>query len=135
MKVIYIAGPYRAKHSWQIHQHIHRSWEMALNIWSHGHIPLSPHLIGMHMDGIASEEVFIEGTMELMRRCDAIVLLRGYEESSGSLGEIAEANRLGIPIFYGFSELTEWSSKQEELEGEREHVRQNGTGEEDTPGR
>jgi hypothetical protein len=35
-----------------------------------------------------------------MRRCDLVVVVPGWETSGGTLKEIAEAERLGIPVFY-----------------------------------
>ena len=35
-----------------------------------------------------------------MRLCDAVLVLPGYQKSSGTLGEIEEAKRLGIPGFF-----------------------------------
>lgn len=37
--------------------------------------------------------------MELLRRCDAVVLCPGYGRSTGTQDEIEEAKRRGLPIF------------------------------------
>jgi hypothetical protein len=51
------------------------------------------------MDGVATDEVFLEGTMELLRRCDAVVLVPNWRDSAGAQAEVAEAERLGLPVF------------------------------------
>jgi len=123
-KLIYVAGPYTAEHPYEVYENIHVSWQMSLDIWGTGHVPISPHLCGCFMGGICSEQIFIEGTMEMMRRCDAIMVLPGWQHSSGTKGEIVEAVKLGTPIFYRFSELVEWLRKQEGCERSTGHVRQ-----------
>ena len=41
----------------------------------------------------------LAGTLELMRRCDAVVVIPGWEHSTGTKAEIDEAMRLEIPVF------------------------------------
>lgn len=75
------------------------------------------------MEGIASDQDFIDGTMELMRRCDAVIVLSGWQDSKGTLGEIKEATRIGMPVFYSFPDLQLWLNKtvhEEEKEGDRD---------------
>lgn len=66
-----------------------------------------PHSNTGHLDDSCSlsEQYWLDATMELMRRCDAVVLCPGWQHSSGTLAEIAEAQRLGITVFYTDSEL------------------------------
>lgn len=42
-------------------------------------------------------EFWIQMDLEILRRCDLIVTLKGYEESSGCLEEVAEASKHKIP--------------------------------------
>ena len=108
MKVTYVAGPYRAEHAWQIDLNIDKAKLFAMSIWSAGHVALCPHLNSPHFDGLASAEAFIEGTLELMRRCDAVFVLPSSEDSEGTQGEIQEAKRLGIPLFFDMPSLLDW---------------------------
>jgi hypothetical protein len=41
----------------------------------------------------------LAGTLELMRRCDAVILVHNWRDSAGSRAEVDEAKRLGIPVF------------------------------------
>ena len=52
------------------------------------------------MDGTESAQFWLAGTLELMRRCDAVLVLPGYSFSEGTKGEIAEADRLGLPVMF-----------------------------------
>lgn len=99
MKVIYIAGPYRAKTPWQVQQNIEGAAILAAWCWQAGFAALCPHMNSAHMEGCATDEAFLEGTLELMRRCDAVLLHPDWRRSEGARAERAEAERLGIPVF------------------------------------
>lgn len=112
---IYVAGRYSSDKAYEVEQNINRAWDWGLRIvrelkaW-----PMGPHLCGQHMEGAASNEFFYEATLEMMRRCDAVFLMPGWEESTGARGEKAEAERLGIPVFTIFGDLAEWIKEQSE---------------------
>lgn len=106
MKVIYIAGKYRGANAWAIEQNIRAAENVAARVWAAGHVALCPHANSRHMDGVASDEHFLAGTMELLRRCDAIVLINDWKNSSGAVAEATEANRLGLPILYAWGDET-----------------------------
>lgn len=57
--------------------------------------------------GFMYEDVeYIEGLeicINLLRRCDRLLLLRGWRESRGCMAERAAARALGIPIYYNYS--------------------------------
>jgi len=99
MKVIYIAGKYRAKHPYLIQENIDKAKEVAKQVWAAGHVAICPHLNSINFEGLNTEQHFIDGTLELMRRCDAVLLVPGWKLSEGTLGEIKEAKRLEIPVF------------------------------------
>jgi hypothetical protein len=99
VKLVYIAGPFRAADAWEVHCNVHRAELASREIAGMGAMPVAPHSIGAHMDGTETAEFWLSGTLELMRRCDAVLVLSGYEHSAGTLGEIQEAKRLGLPLF------------------------------------
>ena len=49
--------------------------------------------------------MWLEGDLEMLRRCDAVLVVPGWEKSSGTRAEIAEANACGIPVFYALEAL------------------------------
>lgn len=126
MKVIYIAGPYRGPNAWAVEQNIRAAEEIAARVWAMGHVALCPHANARHMDGVASDEVFLAGTLELMRRCDAVLLVPNWRDSEGARAEVAEADRLGIPVFgrdadspvneAAFDDLAKWITMQDRTE-------------------
>ncbi len=91
MKIIYIAGPFRAKTAWGIEQNIRRAEEIGLLVAQAGAMPLIPHTNTRFFHGECTEQFWIDGTMELLRRCDAAVFIPGWGKSSGANGEFNEA--------------------------------------------
>lgn len=99
MKVIYIAGKYRGPNAWAIEQNIRAAEDVAAKVWAAGMVALCPHANSRHMDGVTTDEVFLAGTLELMRRCDAVLLVPNWQDSAGARAEVEEAERLKIPVF------------------------------------
>jgi hypothetical protein len=56
------------------------------------------------MEGITSDEQVLEGTLEMLRRCDAVIVDGRWESSAGTRGEVVEALRLGLPILYAWGD-------------------------------
>lgn len=99
MKLVYIAGPYRGPNAWAIEQNIRRAEDVAAQVWKAGLAALCPHANSRHMDGVTTDENFLAGTLEMLRRCDAVVLIPGWGTSVGTRIEREEAIRRGIPVF------------------------------------
>jgi len=93
LPVIYIAGPYRAATPWKILQNIRQAQAVALQVWKLGAVALCPHANTALFDGEAADDIWLEGDLELLRRCDAIVLTEDFEQSSGARAEFAFARK------------------------------------------
>lgn len=106
MKVVYIAGPYRAPTQWQIEQNIFNARAVGVTVARLGAMPLIPHSNTAHMDGIADDQFWLDGTLELCRRCDALVTVLGWTDSSGAKAEVAETLALGKPVFHSQEQLS-----------------------------
>ncbi len=102
-KVVYVAGPYTANTDFVRMRNIRRADDVTAQLWSIGVFALCPHKITAFYGGLREESVFIEGGLEFLRRCDAVVLVEGWESSGGTLGEIREAIKLEIPVYRNVS--------------------------------
>jgi hypothetical protein len=46
--------------------------------------------------------------LEILRRCDAVLVTTDWRDSAGARGEVNEAKRIGLPVFDGTTALGEW---------------------------
>lgn len=111
MLVIYICGPFRAPTDWGRVQNIRRAEAAALEVWRAGMVALCPHMNTANFDGAAPDGVWLAGDLELLRRCDAVLLVEGWDNSSGARAEIVEAKRWLVPVFEEIEQLRLWQSR------------------------
>jgi hypothetical protein len=108
VKLIFVAGPFRGPNAWAVAQNVRKAEAVAFAVAELGAMPMCPHTNTAHFDGTMTDQFWIDGTREMMRRCDAVVLVEGWENSSGTLGEKAEAERRGLPVFEHLAALESW---------------------------
>ena len=97
MRLVYIAGPYDAPTPWGIRCNIRNAEDLAAKVNEAGMAAVCPHSWGS--GGNVTHEHMLAVTMAVMRVCHAIILTRDWRNSAGALAEVAEATRLGIPVF------------------------------------
>jgi hypothetical protein len=100
MKVIYIAGAFRAKTQWGIMQNVRHAEDASLRLWKDGKVVVCPHTMTQHFQNECEDKVWLDGCLELVKRCDAIYMLKGWEDSEGSRAEWKLASDLGKEIIY-----------------------------------
>ncbi len=112
MKLAYVAGPYRDKRGiWWVLQNIDRAATVARELWSYGFAVICPHQNTRLFDGADVEDArWLTGDIEILRRCDVIVMLPGWERSEGSKVEHVEAMRAGLTVTY-------WPEDMDKLRG------------------
>lgn len=120
MKVVYIAGPYRAKNEWNVVCNIRAAERLALEVWRAGAVALCPHKNTALFGGAADDSVWLKGDLELLRRCDAVILTEDWLESSGTIDEVIFAIEHSIPVFTFFSNLIVWLEHEKVCEVQSE---------------
>ena len=65
---------------------------------------VSPVLQYGHMYEVMDYIHGMDLCLSLLRKCDMLLLLKGWQESRGCMAEWAAARELGIPIYYGGSD-------------------------------
>lgn len=100
MKIVYVAGPYTANNAWAIEQNVRNAELAGLYVVECDAMPIIPHANTRFFHGLKTPDFWYEGTLELLRRSDAILLFTGYEKSRGAMEEHREAVDLGLQIFY-----------------------------------
>lgn len=109
MLVCYIAGPYKAKDNWGIERNVRAAEELSLRVWTElGAAAVCPHANTRFFQGTAPDKLWLDGDLAILAKCDAILLVPGYQNSEGTLAEIKEAHRLNIPVFQRLEDLGYW---------------------------
>lgn len=105
MKLIYIAGPYIGDgdpHT--IKMNILKASILSLLCWKRGWAAICPHknTEGYEayegQDGLTAESWY-QGDLEILSRCDAILMVPGWETSKGARKELEYAQMKGLTIY------------------------------------
>jgi nucleoside 2-deoxyribosyltransferase len=80
-------------------QNIRRAETLALEVWKLGAACLCPHTNTRFFQNAAPDKSFLDGDLELLRRCDAVLLTLDWERSRGARAEVEFAQQLKIPVF------------------------------------
>ena len=112
MKVVYVAGPYRAEGWNGVWENIMRAREVSRQLWLKGWAVICPHANTIFMDGPDIEaNQFIEGDLEILARSDALCVIDGWLQSDGAQQEHQRAMELQMPIYYGADSVPDLSGK------------------------
>lgn len=105
---IYIAGPMNPKHGGgaiEYLQNCNRMIEAARILIKSGFAPFCPavdilYFIGGTDDEVPTQDEIKSYSLAWLPACEALFLMPGWKDSSGTLSEIAESDRIGpLPIF------------------------------------
>lgn len=108
MRIIYVAERFTGKNAWEIHRNVSHAESLGMAVAEAGAMPLIPHKNTSNFFGTLTEEFWYEGTLELLRRCDAMILVPGWQGSKGVQAEIDEALNRKMPLFERVEELVTW---------------------------
>jgi hypothetical protein len=101
MRIAYVSGPYRAKTVLGVTKHILQARWVAIRLWKLGYSVVCPHMNTAwfpHEKQIA----YINGDLEIIsrfRETDCMVMLPGWQNSSGSRAEWEYAMTRKLKIF------------------------------------
>ena len=98
-KLVYIAGPYRADTEYGVKLNIDRAEAVALKYWKAGYAVFCPHKNSSFMGGSCPDETWLEGGLAFLEKCDAIVMMEGWKNSTGSIMEYNLARELGLEVW------------------------------------
>lgn len=102
--IIYLAGPIRPKGKRTLEDNVATAKNIALRLWKAGYAVISPHansdLPITLADKVVEAGKWLKGDLEIMSRCDAVVVLPDWEQSEGTRGEVVFAQERNIPVFF-----------------------------------
>jgi len=113
IKLVYLAGPYRADTRWDEESNVRRAEEVAYLVAQTGAFPVTPHAnTRPYFADAQPPEFWLAATLELMRRCDIVVMLPGWSRSEGAKAERVEAMLLGKMVFDDLATFCRWMEGQ-----------------------
>ncbi len=107
---VYVAGPYRHPVRWQQELQIRDAEKLGFAVARMGAVPVIPHTMYRHFDGTLVDHYWLDATMSLLARCDALITVNGWEQSEGSCAEVRESRRVKRPVFETAFDLERWLS-------------------------
>lgn len=70
-----------------------------------GHTAIIPHCNTRFFDGTLTDQFWLDATAAWIECCDAVLLVSGWQHSSGTLSEIARAEETGVPVFVSIESM------------------------------
>lgn len=113
MKIAYVAGPYRAPDTWARERNIRAAEILAFELWKAGFAVVCPHTNTRYFDGALQDEVFLRGDQLILLRCDCVVTVTGWENSRGSIAEVALAHEWRMPVLHSLRSAKRWLENAE----------------------
>ena len=95
--LVYTAGKYRG----DINKNIAHARQVAIELWQQGYTVICPHLNtqNFEQDSNLKDEIYLDGDLEIILRCDAVVMIPGWRDSAGACCEYDFALRHDIPVY------------------------------------
>jgi len=100
MCIIYVAGSFRGKNSWEIHNNVLKAERAMVKLIGEGYTPICPHKMTENLQGLYPDQVYLDMCLEFLKVSDAIYVLDNWKQSKGTQVELREAINLGLDIIY-----------------------------------
>ncbi len=96
--IIYISGKYTTG---DINENIAEARKVAIQLWGNGFTVICPHLntANFEKDCKATYDDYIKGDLDILTKCDVILMLPSWNESNGAKIEMEYALDNNIPVF------------------------------------
>ena len=103
--VIYVAGKYTDPDPHQIRRNVLAASEVAIECWRAGWAVICPHkntdgYEAFEADDRLNWDVWMQGDLEILSRCDAVIMVDNWTRSKGATVEHDTAKKLHITVFY-----------------------------------
>lgn len=104
LPLCFIAGPFRGPTPLDVRRNVERARDLGLRVAKAGGYPIIPHTMTCDFDKQLDDEFWLDGTLALLARCDAIVCTTNYTQSTGARDERQWAEDHGMPIWIDYGE-------------------------------
>jgi len=113
LDVIYCAGPYSAATPEGVAENVAAAVAFGQKVRALGALPVVPHLTVLPADDY---EAAMRECFELIRRCDAVILMPTWRQSPGAGRELDFARSLGLTVFDHLVDLASVYDEQKTME-------------------
>jgi len=116
VKKVYIAGRYSSNNVIEVFDNIRKGQRMATKVFLAGFAPFCPFLdfhytLMLRRNESLTVEDYYKYSLAWLAVSDAILMLKGWQDSKGAVAEHQEAHRLDMPIFTDFGDLVAWQGR------------------------
>lgn len=122
IKRVYCAGPLTPKGIWSVNlaidylANINHLIRAGIEVFKAGFVPFIPALdfaifICLREGEVITEPMIKRYSKDWLEVCDAVLLTKGWRQSTGTLAEIEFAKERSIPIFENIEELKKASEE------------------------
>lgn len=98
--IVYVAGRFRGLSPFDVRMHVIAAERVGLYVAESGAFPFIPQANTAHFDGTVSDQFWLDGTLAMLARCDAIIMVDNWALSTGATIERLWARDNGIRVFY-----------------------------------
>ena len=98
--LVYISGPYTSKTLRGVQQNIELASNLAYKYWMKGYTVICPHKNTAFFGGDDNTELWQNGDLEILSKCDIIVMMKNWTDSKGAKIEYQYAKELGKKIIF-----------------------------------
>lgn len=98
--IMFISGPYRGDNEWEVTKNIRNAELVALKYWKKGYVVICPHKNSSYFGGELPDHRWLDGDLEILGRCDGIVMMQNWRESAGAEVEHGYAIEKQLKIIY-----------------------------------
>lgn len=107
IRLVYIAAPYTGNKA-QRDQNVEMAKYLGRLVAERGFYPVMPTVNTAGFEELVPQKpaaFWYDATLELMKKCDCILLAPNWQNSAGCVNEALEANKLEIPVFYNLDQF------------------------------
>jgi len=101
----YVAGPYRAATPLGVTVNVNRARQVGVLVAERGWHPIVPHNLSTGLEHVGDDDFWLALTLNVMEKCDVVVVAPNWQASDGTRAEIARAEELGLPVYFDVGEL------------------------------
>lgn len=104
--LVYLCAPYSHPDAAEVERRMKFFWRAAAHLLRQGRLVVSPLTLEQAVQtdpALPNDWAYWQNySLVMLSKCSAVVVLTvdGWKDSAGVMGEIAEAQRLGLPIEY-----------------------------------